>query len=309
MLQYLIVSFAIFGGFIVFAVSAMQLAAPKPRDAMDYLKDLDDVEVHEEYHTLLALPIHMRVVDWLRDALIRRRRHEAGMMRAYRRKVHKELVLAGIDDRAIPEMILVAQIVAGSAMLVVAVVLMTAAVGFGMNGLFVTVALVGAGLYVPRLALRRAARARSQQIARDLPDIVELAAMGMRAGLGVDAAFGAVIQDYPGPLADEMQRFLDDISLGTPRQQALMNVKERTDVRILSQLITTLSQADEMGMPIATVLRSAAGEARLRRQQEAREKAARLPVKMLLPLVFCIFPPVLVIIVGPAMSSISSVLG
>lgn len=307
-LQYAMMGLALVGGFTVAAVTALSLIAPKTRDGLEYLQDLDEVEVAEDYKTMLTRPIQVRITDWLKRVLSNRRRRDAGMLRSYRRDVQRELFVAGQDHRLIPEIVLVAQVLAAGLSFALGLALEATAMGFGLTGWVMTAVLTMVGSLLPRYQLRRLGATRSERIARDLPDVVELASMGIKAGLAIDAALGSVIRDFPGPLADELQRMLDDIALGVPRRQALNHVKDRTDVHSLIQLITTLTQAEEMGMPIAAILRTAAAEARLRRQQEAREAAAKLPVKMLMPLVFCIFPPVLVIIIGPAMNSIQAAL-
>jgi tight adherence protein C len=93
--------------------------------------------------------------------------------------------------------------------------------------------------------------------------------------------------------------------LGLPRREALQNLKRRTEVPELSNFVLILVQADALGMPISRVLRTQAVEMRLKRRQWAREKAAKLPVKILIPLMLCILPALFVVILGPAATSIS----
>lgn len=95
------------------------------------------------------------------------------------------------------------------------------------------------------------------------------------------------------------------MELGLPRREALQNLKRRTEVPELSNFVLALTQADALGMPIGRVLKTQAGEMRLKRRQWAREKAATLPVKIMFPLVLFIFPPLFVVVLGPAASSIS----
>ena len=107
-------------------------------------------------------------------------------------------------------------------------------------------------------------------------------------------------EHFDSPLADEFSRTLKEMELGLPRREALQNLKRRTEVPELSNFVLALTQADALGMPIGRVLKTQAAEMRLKRRQWAREKAAKLPVKILFPLVLFIFPPVFVVVLGPA---------
>jgi tight adherence protein C len=105
-----------------------------------------------------------------------------------------------------------------------------------------------------------------------------------------------------------MHRVLSEIRLGRHRHEAFVRFRARVDVSEVGTLVSSLIQADELGMPLAQVLKAQADELRLRRRQWAREKAGKLPVKITMPLVLLIFPPILVITAGPAMSGILTVL-
>ena len=107
------------------------------------------------------------------------------------------------------------------------------------------------------------------------------------------------MQHFDSPLAEEFGRTLKEMELGLPRREALQNLKRRTDVPELSNFILALTQADALGMPIGRVLHTQAVEMRNKRRQWAREKAAKLPVKIMFPLVLFIFPAILVVILGP----------
>ena len=110
--------------------------------------------------------------------------------------------------------------------------------------------------------------------------------------------------NFSSPLADEFSRTLREMELGLPRREALQNLKKRTEVPELSNFVLTLTQADALGMPVGRVLKTAAEEMRKKRQAWAREKAAKLPVKILFPLVLFIFPAIFVVLMGPAASDI-----
>jgi hypothetical protein len=126
----------------------------------------------------------------------------------------------------------------------------------------------------------------------------------LTAGMGFEGALGVVCDNFDSPLANEFARTLREMELGLPRREALQNLKKRTEVPELSNFVLTLTQADALGMPVGRVLKITADEMRTKRQQWAREKAAKLPVKILFPLVLFIFPPVFVIVLGPAAAQI-----
>jgi tight adherence protein C len=162
-------------------------------------------------------------------------------------------------------------------------------------------AVVGAALasFVPDVLLDSKARTRQKQIARDLPDALDLLAITVEAGLGLEQALGVVTERLTGPLGDELRRLLAEIELGVERRQALDLLRRRTDVRELSAFIVALHQADELGIAIGDVLHVQADQVRLVRRQRAREAAAKTPVKILFPVVLTIFPAMFVVTVGP----------
>ncbi|MFP5297946.1 MAG: type II secretion system F family protein [Actinomycetota bacterium] len=156
-----------------------------------------------------------------------------------------------------------------------------------------------AGSIAPDMWLDSKGKERQQKIARDLPEALDLLAISVEAGLGLEQAFGVVTENLTGPLGDEFMRLLREIELGVPRRQALNQLRERTDVSELSAFVVALIQADQVGAPIADVLRVQAEQVRLKRRQRAREKAAQTPVKILFPLIFFIFPALFVVTIGP----------
>lgn len=160
------------------------------------------------------------------------------------------------------------------------------------------------GVLGPKAWVDQAARERQGIVRRDLPDVLDLLAISVEAGLGFEAALELAARNFAGPLADELRRALREMELGSTRQDALHALKSRVDVTELSTFVTALTQADALGMPIGRVLHTQAAELRSRRRQWAREKAGKMPVKILFPLVAFIFPPILVILLGPAAVSI-----
>lgn len=161
--------------------------------------------------------------------------------------------------------------------------------------------LVGAGLasFVPDVLLDSKARTRQKQVARSLPDALDLLAITVEAGLGLEQAVGVVTERLSGPLGDELRRMLAEIELGVDRRQALDLLRQRTDVRELSAFVVALHQADELGIAVGDVLRVQSHQVRLIRRQRSREAAAKTPVKILFPVVLCVFPAIFVVTIGP----------
>jgi tight adherence protein C len=145
---------------------------------------------------------------------------------------------------------------------------------------------------------------RREQIFKDLPDALDLMVIGMEAGITFDGALQVVAEHLDSPLGQELGRTLAEMELGLSRRDALQNLKRRADVPEVASVVVALLQADALGMSVSRVLRVQAAEMRAKRRQWAREKAGKLPVKILFPLVVFIFPPVLVVILGPAFSDI-----
>jgi tight adherence protein C len=158
--------------------------------------------------------------------------------------------------------------------------------------------------FIPDFWLDSKARARQAEIARDLPEALDLLALTVEAGLGLEQGLELLVDNLNGPLKDEINRLLRETGLGVARREALKGLRERTDVPDLSTLVVALIQAGEMGSAIAQVLKVQAEQVRLRRRQRAKEKAAQTPVKILFPVIIGIFPAIFVVTIGPGAISI-----
>ena len=163
-------------------------------------------------------------------------------------------------------------------------------------------ALVGAGIgYLgPEFWLGRRVRARQKAILLQIPDALDLLTISVRAGLGFDAALGKVVEKMSGPLVDEFRRALAEVRVGKARREALRDIVPRTEVQPLTNFIGAIIQAEQLGVSISKVLQVQSEQLRIERRQRAEEQAAQAPIKMLFPLVGCIFPSLFIVILGPA---------
>jgi len=156
------------------------------------------------------------------------------------------------------------------------------------------------GFWLPNIVLYEVSDRRSQAIQKALPDALDLLMISVEAGLAFDAALAQVARNTRGPLAEEFFRVLQEMQIGTGRVNAMRALADRTDVDDLRTFVTAMVQADAFGIPIANVLRTQAKEMRIRRSQRAEERAQKVPVKMLFPLIFFIMPSLFIVVLGPA---------
>lgn len=170
------------------------------------------------------------------------------------------------------------------------------------SSLALLVAVVGgvAGYVIPDAVLARKASSRQLAIANQLPDTLDQLTVCVEAGLGFDAALARTSRTGHGPLAHEIARLLRDLRVGVPRAEALERLLARTDVPELRQFVHAVLQAETYGVPVTKVLRSQAVEQREKRRFRAEERAMKLPVKVIFPLVFCILPVLFIVVIGPA---------
>jgi len=159
---------------------------------------------------------------------------------------------------------------------------------------------VAVGYIAPEFWLGRRIRARQKAILLQIPDALDLLTISVRAGLGFDAALSKVVEKLQGPLVDEFRRALAEVRVGKARRDALRDIIPRTEVTPLTNFIGAIIQAEQLGVSISKVLQVQSEQLRIERRQRAEEMAAKAPIKMLFPLVGCIFPSLFIVILGPA---------
>jgi tight adherence protein C len=192
---------------------------------------------------------------------------------------------------------------------IICVLLFSLLAGGIIAGLFFGLVGLGIGYLVPEFWLGNKIKARQKVILKMIPDTLDLLTISVRAGLGFDAALAKVVEKLPGPLTDEFRRALAEVRVGKARRDALRDMVPRTNVAPLSNFIGAIIQAETLGVSISKVLQVQSDQLRIERRQRAEEQAARAPIKMLFPLVGCIFPALFIVILGPAMISIVKTMG
>jgi len=165
------------------------------------------------------------------------------------------------------------------------------------------------GYTIPEFWLGGRVRKRQHAILLMIPDALDLLTISVRAGLGFDAALGKVVEKLPGPLSEEFRRALAEVRVGKQRREALRDIVARTEVGPLTNFIGAIIQAEQLGVSISKVLQVQSEQLRIERRQRAEEQAAKAPIKMLFPLVGCIFPSLFIVILGPALILIALNLG
>lgn len=294
------IAFVLGGAALLFV--GLRSREPRTDRPVDYLQSLGaDPRDFDDFEQLLEEPFIQRVLRPVTSAMVGT---ASGVLpRNLRDDVHQRLVLAGMSNQYRAEEVVTAQVLGGVGGLVLAVLLIISGTLQSNLGLLALILLPILGVQAPRSIVNSKATERQESIQRDLPDTLDLLAISVEAGVGFEAAMGIVAEQFDSPLAEEFTRTIHEMELGLARRQALDNLKHRTDVPDLANFILVLVQADSLGMPIGRVLKTQADEMRKKRRQWAREKAAKLPVKIMLPLM-PILMAIFIVILGPAVSNL-----
>lgn len=170
----------------------------------------------------------------------------------------------------------------------------------GLLGVIMAGILVFGLFKLPDIRLGSMASQRQDEIARELPDVLDQVLVSVEAGLGFDSSLMRVAQSNRGALPVELARVHQDIALGLSRHDAYDELLKRTSAPELRQFVNAMKQADRNGVPMANVLRVHARELRVQREQRAEERAQKLQVKIIFPVILCILPALFVVILGPA---------
>lgn len=250
----------------------------------------------------LALPFYERAIKPFMTLLthIARRVSPLGLVAGIKRR----LTLAGNPRALDVDKFLAFKALCSLFVLAIAIVASVIQTSFSFRTLLGGGLLIIVAFFVPDIWLQSKIKDRQKAIRIALPDTLDLLTISVEAGLGFDSALSKVVGNTVGPLSEEFFRMLQEIQLGTPRSQAFRNLVERTDVTELNSFVIAMLQADIFGISVGKVLRVQAQEMRTKRRQRAEEIAMKAPVKIVFPLVLCIFPALLVVVLGPAAISI-----
>ena len=270
----------------------------------EYFHDLDEAgRPVDEFEATLAQPFWVRVVKPFSGRALK------GVTRLtpseYLERTQRKLLLSGLTGTMRAEEFVIAQSAATGLLTVGALAYLLLAHPAPRVGIMILVLAPVIGWCLPASWLSRKVSERQAAILKDLPDTLDLLAISVEAGMGFEGALEIVCQHFNSPLSEEFSRTLHEMELGLPRRDAFQNLKRRTQVPELSNFVLALLQADALGIPIGRVLKTQAVEMRNKRRAWAREKAAKLPVKMMLPLVLFIFPAIMIVTMGPAVSNIT----
>lgn len=226
----------------------------------------------------------------------------------YRERIRHRIVLAGSPrGMSVGRFFAIkALTTTGIAILLVAAAAITDSSGVSwLAALFAVVV----AFFLPDLWLSNAVGVRQSKIRRELPDFLDMLTISVEAGLGFDAAISKLVRTSRGPLSAEFGRMLQQVQAGVDRVPALRGMSDRTGVAELDTFIVAIIQAETFGVSIANVLRTQAKEMRLRRRQNAEERAQKVPVKIIFPIVLCILPATMIVVLGPAIVGIGRAFG
>jgi tight adherence protein C len=220
--------------------------------------------------------------------------------------IGSRLLAAGLAQKVTPATFLA--IKGGTTIAGVFLGVLAAAVGPFVSAVIVLPLFGVVGFKGPDLILNARIRSRRDAVRGALPDALDLLAVSVEAGLGFDGAITKLTDHMTGPLVDEFGLLLSEVRMGESRQSALKNMSERVGAPELSAFVRAVVQADQLGISLGRILRVQAADSRLRRQAAAEEKAMKAPIKMLFPTVLFIFPSMFLVVLGPALLNIMSVL-
>ncbi|SEP63652.1 tight adherence protein C [Virgibacillus subterraneus] len=171
------------------------------------------------------------------------------------------------------------------------------------TSLFSVIVLAGVvallGMYYPSFYISKITKKRRQEIQKKMPDFFDMVNLSIEAGMGLDASLLKVCEQTKGPLSEEFMQELDDMKLGKSRREAFADLRKRVPVHQFQSIITSLIQADMLGIGMAKVIRSLTERIREQRTQLAREQAMKAPVKMVFPMMLFIFPAMFIVLLGP----------
>jgi tight adherence protein C len=177
------------------------------------------------------------------------------------------------------------------------------------RALVTALAAAGIAFLLPLMWISMKASSRQDKIRKELPDMLDMLLISVEAGLGFDAAVAKIVMRTSGPIGEEFGRMLQDSQAGLSRREALRGLADRNNVPELNAFIMAMVQADVFGISVSNILRAQSRELRVKRRQRAQEMAQKAPAKMVFPLILCVLPATLIVLMGPAVISIGRAFG
>lgn len=270
------------------------------KDRLDYVKDLykgpeDDTILSTPFNDRIIKPIYQKLVSFIGKATPKQ----------INQSLEKTISYAGKSNNLTVNRLITIQIMV-AIILPSFLYLISNFTGNIPNTLILVITGI-LGFMIPLYIMKSKARGRQVKIQKSLPDMLDLLYVSVEAGLGFDMALKRTTEKMPGPLAEEFNRGLDEINKGRKRDEALRAVVHRTGVEDLSSFISAVIQSEQLGSNIANMLRIQSSSMRQKRRQRAEEAAMKVPIKMLFPLVFFMFPALFIVILGPALIRIMDI--
>jgi tight adherence protein C len=222
-------------------------------------------------------------------------------------RLERSLALAGRQLEWPVERVLRIKLVLTAATLGLGLLFLAA--GPSLVKVFLVLVVAGVAYATPDLVLASRARERQERIQHELADALDQITISLEAGLGLESAVARAGEYGKGPLAQELTRTVQDMRVGFTRREAYLALANRTGVVDLKRFARAIMQADQYGVSVGNVVRTQAKELRGKRRQRAEEKAMKVPVKILFPLMFSILPVLFIVILGPAAINLLRVLG
>ncbi len=300
--------FMVVGAIVIFLVILLLFPSGAPSDIQSRLAQLDgEGGQFSQGATVAAAELNKPFVDRVIRPLLANmagKRDPKEIKRAQKSSLRKMLAQAGYPGGlTVGEFVVIQNlfiVIAPAVAVAVGVVARWQAMQLVTAGIFGAIL----GILGPRVFLQRKIATRLHAVTRQLPDVLDLLTVAVEAGLGFDAACDKVVEKMRGPIPDEFSLTLRHIRMGQSRRDAFKDMADRLDHPDMSAFVSAIVQADQLGVSIGQVLRIQSDQLREKRRQRAEEEAAKAPVKMMIPLVFFIFPNVGIIIGAPAVFQI-----
>jgi len=301
----LLIGLGLVGGAIMLAIYAVLSQVNEKSVVRNSLRQLDGYEVENVRDQELLAPVTERAVAPVLTGLtnLGRRLTPVG----YTDNIRQKMIRAGDGTNDAVDRFLAIRVITIAAIIpIIWFAFFWNPLGLtGMPQLLVFGLLIAAVGIGPDAMLNRRVEERQHDLRVKLPDILDLLTISVEAGLGFEQALDRTISAVPGSLSDEFSRMLGEVRAGASRADAMRALDQRTNVPEVRSFVLAILQADTFGVSIGRVLRAQAEEMRIKRRQLAQERAQKAPVKMLIPMVFCIFPALFVVVIGPAVINIT----